>query len=102
MQSQKSKSQSELAQSSNDYFYMATNGYILVKDKDGKMKYFKDGKYYSPDEIRNAAKAQWPQTQSVERKQELKPIYSFNSVKKTGCAADNSQTVGRSGKRGAD
>jgi len=83
VQSQKSKSQSELAQSSNDYFYMATNGYILVKDKDGKMKYFKDGKYYSPDEIRNAAKAQWPQTQSVERKQELKPIYSFNSVKKT-------------------
>jgi len=62
---------------------MAINGYILVKDKDGKMKYFKDGKYYSPDEVRIATKAQTPQAQTVERKQELKPIYSFNSVKKS-------------------
>lgn len=62
---------------------MATNGYILVKDKDGKMKYFKDGVYYSPDEVRVATKAQLPQAQTVERKQELKPIYSFDSSKKT-------------------
>jgi hypothetical protein len=32
---------------------MANNDYILVKDKEGKMKYFKDGKYFEIDEIDN-------------------------------------------------
>ena len=32
---------------------MANSDYILVKDKEGKMKYFKDGKYFEIEEIDN-------------------------------------------------
>ena len=33
-----------------------TYDYILVKDKDGQMKYYKDGKYFSIEEIENGEK----------------------------------------------
>lgn len=58
---------------------MATNGYILVKDKDGKMKYFKDGAYFTPEQVKAAWKQKSSQTQAVAAKKALAPVYSYET-----------------------
>ena len=56
------------------------NDYILVKDKDGKLKYFKDGKFFDLAEIEEAEK-QVQAGLSGPRKKELKPIFTFEQKK---------------------
>jgi len=55
-------------------------GYILVKDKDGQMKYFKDGKFFSLDEVKKIVEETAP-TQTAKKKVELKPIITFQDKK---------------------
>ena len=58
----------------------APAGYVLVKDKDGKLKYYKDGKFFTLEQIQAQEKKQ----EQVKQKQKikLKPSYSFDTSKK--------------------
>jgi len=53
------------------------NGYVLVKDKDGNLKYYKDGKFFSVEEI---TKAKTASAVAEQKKVELKPIKTFAKV----------------------
>ncbi|MBI5077444.1 hypothetical protein HZB94_03620 [Candidatus Falkowbacteria bacterium] len=55
------------------------NGYILIKDKDGKLKYYKDGGFFSVEEIERARQSE--SASSAARKKELKPIMTYEQKK---------------------
>lgn len=56
------------------------NGYLLIKDKDGKLKYFKDGKFFDLAEVERAEKQAGTDFGGA-RKKELKPILTFEQKK---------------------
>lgn len=59
-----------------------TNGYVLVKDKDGQLKYYKDGQFFSLEQIKELEKAKVREKEVVRRQIKLEPVYSFEeSVK---------------------
>jgi len=52
--------------------------YVLVKDKDGRLKYYKDGKYFSVEEIR--AEREKSQKHEVKKEKiDLQPIFSYET-----------------------
>ena len=57
----------------------APAGYVLVKDKDGKLKYYKDGKFFTLEQIQ----VQEQKQEQVKQKIKLKPSFSFDSSKKS-------------------
>ncbi len=57
------------------------NDYILVKDKDGELKYFKDGKFFSVEEIAEQNKQRVLQAREPKKK-ELKPDFTLETQKK--------------------
>ena len=53
------------------------NGYVLVKDKDGQMKYYKDGKFFSVAEIQQKVGPTEETASSGPKKVTLKPVLTF-------------------------
>ncbi len=59
------------------------DGYVLVKDKDGELKYYKEGKFFSIAEIEKQRQIALQKNTSPKEKVELKPAYSFDTVKRS-------------------
>ena len=58
-------------------------GYILVKDKDGQLKYFKDGKFFGVDEINGQSGSEKKtMVKKVKKVKSLKPILKFSNIPK--------------------
>lgn len=59
------------------------NGYLLVKGKDGQMQYYKDGKFYSLDDIqkKNTSPVE-TSANTVPKKVTLKPVLTFEDRQK--------------------
>lgn len=53
--------------------------YILVKDKDGKLKYYLDGKFFSVEEV-EAERKQKPAENQVSAKKAMKPVLTYKST----------------------
>jgi hypothetical protein len=59
------------------------NGYLLVKDKDGQLKYYKDGKFFGVEEIQQKVGPAEETASSGPKKVTLKPILTFEDRQKT-------------------
>ena len=78
------------------------NGYVLVKDKDGRMKYLKDGKFYEISEIDNQhVKTEnkkslnalgSKQTAKISSKK-LEPVFTYESKKKAEPVKSNPEVL---------
>ncbi|MEK7512078.1 MAG: hypothetical protein AAB575_03645 [Patescibacteria group bacterium] len=70
------------------------NGYVLVKDKDGHLKYYKDGKFFSVEEI---TKAKADKVVAEQKKIVLDPVLTFSKVKTVdnpGLVVDSNKAAG--------
>ncbi len=57
------------------------SSYTLVKDKDGQLKYYKDGQFFSTAEIEALIKKSAEKEQAVVKKVELKPVLTLEQKK---------------------
>jgi len=60
----------------------AQAGYVLVRDTQGQMKYYKDGQFFDVAEIDKQLKEKENKRLEPKKRKELKPLYSFDSKKK--------------------
>jgi len=58
------------------------SSYILVKDKDGQLKYYKDGQFFSTAEMEDIIKQSTQKQEAVVKKVELKPVLTLEQKKK--------------------
>lgn len=58
------------------------NDYVLVKDKDGQLKYYKDGKFYTIEEVEASQKGDQDKVVSQTAKREIKPVQTFEEKMK--------------------
>ncbi|KKR07344.1 MAG: hypothetical protein UT32_C0012G0007 [Parcubacteria group bacterium GW2011_GWC2_39_14] len=58
------------------------SSYMLVKDKDGQLKYYKDGQFFSTEEMDALIKQSTEKQDSVVKKIDFKPVLTFTEKKK--------------------
>lgn len=59
----------------------ALDDYLLVKDKDGRMKYYKDGQFFGVEEIEQKKKQEQLKREQLSQKKILKPIYTMETAR---------------------
>lgn len=57
------------------------NDYVLVKDKDGQLKYYKDGQFYSIEEIETQIKGEQEKKEEKKEPVVLKPVITLEEKK---------------------
>jgi len=59
------------------------NDYVLVKDKDGQLKYYKDGQFYSIDEIESKVEGEKEKIEEKKAPVILKPVMTLKQQKES-------------------